>query len=232
VIAVMPLQIEITEYRLRLAQPLIPSEATQLRGFFGNTYADEPLLHHHQSDGRLLYDYPRVQFKVLDRVAHLIGIEEGGAIVERLWREVDAARIGQDELPILESSLLKRREGFGESEETVAYRFLSPWLGLNQENHHRYEASKTDTERREVLQRVLIGNCLSLAKSFGHQVAARLTADAGQLRPVPVRLKGVPMLGFRGTFRANFRLPAWVGIGKSVSRGFGTVEPLVASGQL
>jgi hypothetical protein len=81
----------------------------------------------------------------------------------------------------------------------------------------------TSTERRTLLERVLVGNCLSLAKSFGQRVTVHLSADASQLRPVPVRLKQVQMLGFCGTFRVNFRLPAWVGIGKSVSRGFGTV---------
>ena len=40
-------------------------------------------------------------------------------------------------------------------------------------------------------------------------------------------LKGVPMLGFVGTFRVNFAIPEHAGIGKSVSRGFGTVERIV-----
>ena len=32
------------------------------------------------------------------------------------------------------------------------------------------------------------------------------------------------MLGFRGTFSVNFEIPYYWGIGKSVSRGFGTVK--------
>ncbi|MGE3808119.1 MAG: CRISPR-associated endonuclease Cas6 [Gemmataceae bacterium] len=220
------MSLEITEYRLRFGRPLVPSEATHLRGFFGHVCADEPLLHHHRQDGRLLYDYPRVQFKVLDRVAHLIGIAEGGAIVEQLWRQVDAARLGAEELPVLEGTLGRRREPFGEVEQSISYRFCSPWLALNQENHRRYEAFPGAADRQALLERILIGNCLALAKSFCHRVAARLTADAGGLRPARVRLKGVSMLGFRGTFRINFALPGHIGIGKSVSRGFGTVESL------
>jgi hypothetical protein len=227
----MPLQIELTEYRLRFTRPLSPPEAARLRGFFGNTYADEVLLHHHQSDGQLLYEYPRVQFKVLARMAHLIGLAKGGAIVERLWREVDQARIGEEQLPVLEASLVRRRERLGEADALMAYRFRSPWLGLNQANHRRYESCTTDAERQELLARLLIGNCLALAKAFGHRVEARLTAEVGKLYPTPTRLKGVPMLGFRGVFRVNFHLPAQIGIGKSVSRGFGTVEPLWQDGQ-
>jgi len=38
-----------------------------------------------------------------------------------------------------------------------------------------------------------------------------------------VSLKGVAMMGFKGSFAVNFNLPDYIGIGKSVSRGFGTV---------
>jgi hypothetical protein len=219
-------QLEITECRLRLARPLSPGEATRLRGYFGTAYGDEVLLHHHEADGRLLYDYPRIQFRVIDGEAQLIGIEEGGSLVERLWREADAARIGPDELAVVGSSLLKRREPFGPSSQMQAYRFRSAWLGLNQENHHRYQRCQAEPERRAILERVLIGNCLAVAKSFGQQVSVRLTADAGALKPRGVRLKGVSMLGFVGSFLVNFQLPGGIGIGKSVSRGHGAVEPL------
>jgi hypothetical protein len=218
------LQVDTVEYRLRLSRALSPGEASQLRGYFGQTFSDEVLLHHHNADGSLRYAYPRVQFKVLGRTAHLIGLAEGADLVTRLWGEVDRARIGADDLPVLESSLTRRREEIGEAPELIAYRFRTPWLGLNQDNHRRYLATAGAAERRELLERVLVGNCLSLAGAFGRRVARRLTADAEGLRPRPTRLKGVEMLGFVGTFRINFLLPDRVGIGKSVSRGFGTVE--------
>src|SRR5947209_4214660 len=171
------IDIDITEYRLRFERPLAPGEATHLRGFVGSAFPEEELVHHHRGDGSLMYEYPRVQFKVLDRTAHLFGLAEGGAVVERLWREVDQARIGQDQLPVLEAALLRRRERFGASDEMMAYRLRSPWLALNQENHRRYEACASPSEQTELLQHILVGNCLSLAKSFGHRVQGRLTAD-------------------------------------------------------
>lgn len=215
------MEIEVTELRLRLGRPLSPGEATQLRGYFGREFADETALHHHNANGTLVYDYPRVQFKVLDQSALLVGLAEGGVVVERLWREADRARLGGEELPVLESTLTRRKELLGEC-ESREYRFANPWLGLNQENHRRHDAADA-AGRRELLARIIIGNSLSLAKSFGLRVGGRLTADASRLRAVPVRLKGVPMLGFVGPFAVNFALPAGLGLGKSVSRGFGTV---------
>jgi hypothetical protein len=216
--------LNIVDYRLRFSRPLSPGEASHLRGFFGRAFADAMLLHHHHVDGTLHYAYPRVQFKVLDRTAHLIGLAEGADLVTRLWSEVDQAKIGEETLPVLEGGLIRHRETFGETSGNVTYGFRTPWIGLNQANHREYQAITELGEQRALLERILVGNCLSLSNAFGYRVAARLTADARGLRPWPTRLKSVPMLAFLGTFRINFQLPNHIGIGKSVSRGFGTVE--------
>jgi Cas6b C-terminal domain/Cas6b N-terminal domain len=218
------MDISLTEYRLRFERPLSPGEATHLRGYFGSAFAEEELLHHRRPDGTLIYAYPRVRFVVLDRTAHLIGLADGGDLVERLWREVETVRLRDEVLPVLDATLLRRQEPLGDCAEPVEYRFVNPWLGLNSANHARYRSARTDAERWAVLERVLVGNCLSLSKSFGVWVTGRLAADARRLRPRQVNFKGQPMVAFEGPFRVNFRLPNWIGLGKSVSRGFGTVE--------
>jgi len=216
--------IDTVECWLRLSRPLIAGEATLLRGFFGSAFEEEVLLHHHRPGGGLVYDYPRVQFKVLDRTGHLIALAEGCPLVTRIWTEVDHARVGVEDLTILESGLTRRREALGEADQPITYRFRTPWLALNQENHMRYRQLTDPVERTVLLERILIGNCLSIAKAFGHRVTAQLVADASGLRPWCSRLKGVEMVSFLGTFRINFQLPERIGLGKSVSRGFGTVE--------
>ncbi len=215
------------ELTLRFPRLLHPGEATHLRSFFGQAFADEIMLHHHEPDGRLRYTYPKVQFKVLDRTAHLIGLAEGAELVARLWAEVDQARIGSEVLPVFEATLSRRSERLGESKTPIVYRFRTPWLGLNQVNHAQYEAEAEAEFRQALLERALVGNCLSLAKGFGHWVRAIVIADCRGLRPVPAGFKGVPMLGFVGTVRVNFLIPDHAGVGKSVSRGFGTVERII-----
>jgi hypothetical protein len=37
-------------------------------------------------------------------------------------------------------------------------------------------------------------------------------------------IKGTPFIGFLGLFMVNFTIPDYLGLGKSVSRGFGTVK--------
>src|SRR5438874_1362282 len=175
------MDLQITEYRLKFERPLSPGEATHLRGYFASAFADEELLHHHRPDGTLVYAYPRVQFKVIDRTARLIGLAEGGELVERLWREVESARLGDEVLPVLEATLLRRREPLGDCPEPAEYRFVNPWLGLNSANYARYQSARADAERWAVLERVLVGNCLSLAKGFAVWVTGRLAADVRRL---------------------------------------------------
>ena len=216
--------IEVTEYRLRLGRKIKRSEAPQLRGFFGRTFSEALLLHQHRDDGTLVYDYPRVQFKVLDDTACLIGLVQGSDLLSRLWMEVDQTKLGNETLPVLEARISKRWDRIGDVPEPEVYRFVTPWLALNQRNERRFTEAPDEDQRLEILQRTLVGNCISLAKSFGHEVTRRLTADCSRLRQVRTSLKGVPMRGFVGPFRVNFLLPSHIGIGKSVSRGFGTVD--------
>lgn len=216
-------EIRVTEYRLKMSRELRRGEVPRLRGFFGREFSEQVLLHHHREDGSLIYDYPRIQFKILDRQAVLIGLEAGSELLTQLWLEVDQAKLGSENLTVQEATIQRRRAIFGETEEMVTYRFLSPWLALNQENTRRYHVEKDRNARIKLLQRILVGNCLSIAKSFRNNVKIRLEADCARLRRVDTRLKGVTMVGFMGMFRVNFLLPDLVGIGKSVSRGFGTV---------
>ena len=220
----MDMKIDVTEYHLRLGREIHSSESPQLRGFFGRVFEDEVLLHHHLSDGSLLYKYPRVQFKVLRRTALLLGIGEGSELLSRLWLDVDQTTIGSENLPVLESRIIKKTESLGETRKPVEYCFLTPWLALNQKNEHTYATEDLRQKRLELLEKILVGNCLSLAKSIGYTINARLKATCNGLQEVRSSLKGVSMRGFVGPFQINFLLPDKIGLGKSVSRGFGTLE--------
>jgi hypothetical protein len=105
----------------------------------------------------------------------------------------------------------------------IQYVFQTPYLALNQENFIQWQRDSA-AQRRHLLARIVIGNVLSLSKSLGLHVSERLHAEV-DLEPCGLQtLKPVlELLGFRGSIRINFRLPARWGIGKSSSRGFGTL---------
>jgi hypothetical protein len=92
---------------------------------------------------------------------------------------------------------------------------------LNQKNYLQYQASR-GAQRVDLLERILIGNILSMCKSLGITVVHRLQA-ATALRPIPVSVKHQQLLGFIGTFGVNFRLCPGFGLGHLVSIGFGEI---------
>ena len=214
----------LTTLRLQLARPLRTGEAPALRGFFGRQFEDEVLMHNHGPNDQLIYQYPRVQFKVIDRSAYLIGIDEGSELLQRLWLDIDQTRIGNEELGVLQSDLETLNEAIEVTQVPIKYRFVTPWLALNQKNFHEYTGSRSQKFRREKLNRTLVGNCLGMCKSLGIRLVGHITADSAGLHSIKTTLKGKGMIGFVGTFELNLNLPDHIGLGKSVSRGFGTIE--------
>ena len=146
-------RVNISECRLRLAQRIKAHEAPALRGFFGRKFEEEVLMHHQQPDGTPIYQYPRVQFKVLDRQAVLLGINEGSELLQRLWLNIDEARRGDKQLEVLETNIETREEPLNVTAEPIEYRFATPWLALNQKNFREYVGSRNQRFRKD-LQRI------------------------------------------------------------------------------
>lgn len=210
--------------RLKLARSLRRGEAPALRGFFGRQFEDQVLVHNHGPNNELIYQYPRVQFKVIDQTAHLIGVGPGAELLQQLWLDIDRTKLGNEDLPVLEADLQATTFPITVSEDWVHYRFESPWLALNQKNHREYSQMRSSMLRQEKLSKTLIGNCLSMCKSLGIYFQSQIKADASELASIKTSLKGKEMLGFVGRFRLNVQLPSYLGLGKSVSRGFGTIQ--------
>lgn len=195
-----------------------------LRGFFADQHPENVLLHQHCGDGgehRFAYLYPRVQYRLRDGVPRLLGIAEGVTVVSEATRDLTSIKLAGRQYQI--TAVEQQTEGVDleESDVPLFYRFASPWLSLNQKNYLQYQASR-GAQRVDLLQRILIGNILSMCKSLGITVVQRLQA-ATSLRPVPVFVKHQKMLGFVGSFTVNFRLCPGFGLGHLVSLGFGEV---------
>jgi len=102
------------------------------------------------------------------------------------------------------------------------YEFYTPWLALNKKNYKKFQDYSL-SERRDLLNSILIGNILSVSKSLDYTVPNTIYSDT-EVYPVPTEYKNVKMVGFKGKFEVNFLIPDYMGIGKGVSHGFGAVR--------
>jgi len=195
----------------------------KFRGCVGNVFSDYDLIHNHDIvTGKVIYRYPLIQFKLIDRTPSIIALTEKSVnIFSEIFMKLDEIDIGGRKIAIHEKNLSIDDATFGDCDTKIKYEFASPWVGLNQKNFEKYQSAENFEKKKALLTRSLAGNILSMSKSLDYTVKNRLDIDL-RLKPKTINLKGKPMIGFIGAFDVNFELPDYIGVGKSVSRGFGT----------
>lgn len=194
----------------------------KLRGYFGNLFKEHsPLLHNHFADGSLRYAYPLVQYKVIDGIPYLVGIGEGGKLLIQLFLKIKELNIGGEIYPVLSKNIENRIIDIGDTGELLEYRFVTLWMGLNESNYHKYLNADQD-EKQKLLQSILTGNILSFYKGIGFRAKQNIMLKLKEKEHL-TQFKGQKMLAFSGSFVTNAVLPDFTGVGKAVSRGFGTI---------
>ena len=194
-----------------------------LRGAVSNLYPEERLLHQHREDRKIDYHHPLVQYKIINGECLLIGFKDGAELLANLELATKTLFLGCDNYTILTTELEFHHISIRTTKTVQSYSFLTPWLALNENNYEKYQMLGTWVKKKDLLEKILIGNIISMSKSLGYTVPAPIETRIHHLKEVKTSLKGTPMLGFLGKFSVNFEIPDYWGIGKSVSRGFGTV---------
>lgn len=222
-------------------------DAHKLRGYFGNLFREHsPLLHNHYADGTTRHRYPLVQYKVLGGVPTLVALNEGAELLNSLFllmktlsidnpaaSTVDGGARPGDARPeepqtyeINAKHISSQRVEIGYAEELHTYRFETLWMGLNQENYREY--SQTDlSAQTALLNKIAVGNVLSFFKAMNVflEPQQRLMAKL-DVQPKTTQFKNQRMLAFTGRLIVNAELPDGIGLGKAVSRGFGTIKKM------
>lgn len=202
---------------------LHPSAGHKLRGYFGNLFRERsPLLHNHLADGRNQYRYPLVQYKVVDKMPMLVGINEGAILLAELFLQIQELRLEDRVYPVYSKDITTRQEIVGVTQnELREYRFSTLWFSFNERNHRLYQQAPED-EKTAFLKRILIGNLLSFFKGVGYrengQILVKLNTQHHH-----THFKNKKMQAFSGGFVANVALPDGIGLGKSVARGYGAI---------
>ena len=199
--------------------------AHQLRGYFGHLFKEHsPLLHNHFEDGRLRYSYPLVQYKIVDGTPVITGIKEGAQLLIDLFLQIKELQIFERTFPLHQKNAQVKNREVGVTDVLHTYRFSTLWMALNQENYSEYLRKDKEGQKAQ-LNRILTSNILSFFKGIGlfleQEERIMLTV---QTQEKSTKFKDKRMLAFTGQFTTNVLLPDFIGLGKSVSRGFGTIN--------
>ena len=209
----------------------IEETPSQLRGFIGMKFRKYPEVHHHKNSdevSKLIYSYPKIQYKINNNRAIILGIGNKNIdILKKVVLNVKKLELGKNIYDIQEIKvhLLESEFKAFSDQDRKLYTFITPWIALNVKNYKRFQKSNI-TERRELLNKILIGNILSISKYLGYTVSIPLSVDL-EVYPTKVQYKSIDLIGFKGNFNINFSIPDYLGIGKAVSHGFGTIKQII-----
>jgi hypothetical protein len=201
---------------------LATRDAHKLRGYFGDLFREHsPLLHNHFEDGRLRYAYPLVQYKVVDNVPALVGFADGADLLTQLFLKIKEIRIGTEVIPVLSKNISQKNLELTVNKGLYNYTFKTLWMGLNQKNFKFY-LNLEENEQKKFLDKTVQNNILSFYKGVGFRISERILANGNYMEKQTL-FKDKKMIAFSGRFSSNALLPGYTGIGKAVSRGFGTI---------
>jgi len=203
---------------------LAPFDIPKFRGAVAHQFSGYELIHNHLTNGKLRYKYPLIQFKVINRTPTIIGLKEGIPVLYEVFMTISEMEIAQQKHTIWEKSLLMAEEPIGQTQDWHRYRFLSPWMALKEENYDTYR-QLDPIEAQVFLRHLLRENLKTITKGLGYWITDIDQVQVeGFFHPLNRNFKNNRMICFTGEFTVNFRIPDYLGIGKQVARGFGTIE--------
>jgi restriction endonuclease len=154
----------------------------------------------------------------------LLGFQEGAELLISLFLKIREICIEGEHFQVQAKNISQKQCELLVNRQLYNYSFKTLWMALNQENFKKYE-SMPESELPDFLNRQLQNNILSFYKGMSFRTDERIMATS-KLVEKQTLFKNQPMIAFSGQFTTNAYLPEWTGIGKAVSRGFGTVSLL------
>ena len=192
--------------------------AVKLRGFLGSLFVDDAEFHHHSERS---YHYPLIQYKRVNRELMILGLQEYAGVLMNKMSIVDSISTGRGSFKVDSQEI--SLSTWQVRNTSCCYDFASPWIPLNEANYSTFK-DLGEEKQKAFLEKILVGNTLSCLKGLGIFVDYRVESYLVSFRSYTVRAHGNPFEAFSTRFFLNVDLPDFIGLGKSVSKGFGTIR--------
>lgn len=221
-----------TENRIKVLKIVFGQEISQneiplFRGAVIDSLENKALLfHNHDGDG-LRYSYPLIQYKRIGGKAAIVCVGEGTEAIGEFFASGNFdVSIGERNVSLKVDSIDARQVLVQVWDDRFSYH-LRRWLPFNKQNYENFMQLDGVAERCMFLEKLLVGNVLSFAKGFNIHFDREVLCKIKQLsEPMTVVYKGVRLMGFDVEFSTNVSLPDYIGLGKGVSVGKGTVKKI------
>ena len=194
----------------------------QVKGVLMRQFPDEEIVPMLDGSYRQQFLYPRVQVKILNEQIYIVGIGEGVDPIKSMVSKMDFLDFGNITFQVLDTEVDEQTDQFQPMTKLIRYRFVTPWVALNQTTGYRYRFLN-NVDRVNFLNKLLGQNIVFMAREMGMEVEENIFTKVtlSSLFPKPVDENNWG--AFNGEFRTNFLLPNYLGIGNGITRGYGTM---------
>ncbi len=209
---------------LRFENDLSSAEIPKFRGAVIASLEQKNILYHNHDENGVVYKYPRIQYKRLHQKAAIVCINEGVEAVHELFTSNNFFyQIGDRKVQMRIQSIDVYETSLDYCDDMKGYR-LRNWLPLNSENYKEYQSLERLADKVVFLEEKLVGNLLSFFTSIGFRANDLIRLNITNILDQRLaRYKNVKLMAFDVEFKCNLTLPSYIGLGKSVSVGFGTL---------
>lgn len=191
-----------------------------------NAILDEghSILFHNHTENGFRFAYPLIQYKRIGGKAAIVCVGDGAdAIGEFFSKSDNVVHIADRNVEMEVDTIEAKRTIVQVWDEEFKY-IIRKWLPLNSDNYVTYRQQNGIAEQCAFLEKILVGNILSFCKGLNITIDKDIKCIITNI--LDNRLyyhKGVKMMGVDIEFKSNVSLPDYVGLGKGVSMGFGTI---------
>lgn len=185
------------------------------------------LFHNHQDKDTVLYRYPLIQYKVTNRKASLICLNEATEDIHYLLKQRNFEfRIGREFVEYAIDDVRLKYEIIEVTNKFYNYNILN-WLGLNQDNFKIYQQIDSYVDKVRFLEELLEKHILIFMEAMGCQYPEDVRVTIKDIKGEKyIEYKNVFHLTFTLNFRCNLNILNYIGLGKGVSVGFGIIKKL------
>lgn len=197
----------------------------QVKGVLMRQFPEEEIVPMLDGRYRDRFLYPRVQVKILNEQIYIVGLGEGVESIKAILGKFDSLDFGNITFHLHDVDVEEDDSRFRPVDRLIRYRFITPWVALNQTTGSRYRFLNNN-EKLAFLNRLMGQNIVFLAREMeiGLEEKIYTKASLDSLFPKPVDENNWG--AFTGEFRTNFILPNYLGIGNGITRGYGTIFSL------
>jgi hypothetical protein len=197
------------------------------RGAIIEKAGKEHILFHNHLGDTFSYRYPLIQYKLIRKKPAIFCVESGVDVIHHLFENKTwQININGSKVDLKVGDLNLKTTTLNVWEKDFHYNLIN-WQALNDANFQRFMQSDSLTERIGLLEKILTGNLLSMAKGLDWRIEKKVIVKITDIESEKLkRMKEIKVVSFNVRFSSNIFLPDYLGIGKGASKGFGILRQI------